>query len=244
MTNCTSVYAPQTLNTPLFTKAGEFQGSIKFGLLSVKGQAAVAVTNHFALMVNGSNANYTKGDQYLRQNLYEGALGYYTNHKTKLVSFEVFFGYGRGEGSFHDYVSGRSDVHDDRSQKGKYVRYIFQPTIGFGFNQKKRVQLAFTPRISYVDFTELTTINYQSTNNLTFNSTTTNPDPLIFFEPAVTSKFNFLDNRLFTTLQLGGCVSNGGGIDGDKAHVVTYFPFNFSIGLGFRLGGLRWSKQE
>src|SRR6476661_9054814 len=101
LTSCASVYAPQTMNAPLFSKAGEFQGTFQHGYFNIKAQAAYAVTNHFAVMANGSTTNYNgvgEGPgQYQSMSLYEGAIGYYSQNKINPLYFEVFIGYGQGD---------------------------------------------------------------------------------------------------------------------------------------------------
>ena len=58
LAGCAPVYVPNVRNTPLFTKAGEFQGSMMYGTGDLDLQAAVAVTNNIALM-----GNYSYGDR-------------------------------------------------------------------------------------------------------------------------------------------------------------------------------------
>src|SRR5687767_1839211 len=58
---CAPVYVPNSRNSPMFTKAGEFQGSIQFGN-GIDAQGAVSVTNHIGLMGNFSYANNKSPD--------------------------------------------------------------------------------------------------------------------------------------------------------------------------------------
>lgn len=190
-------------------------------------------------MANGAHGEYAAYNnitQYQSQNLYEGAIGYFTKHKSKSIHFELFLGYGVGADRYRDNTDVKGVTKKDHSQEGKYERYIFQPTIGFGLPHKNRVDLAFTPRVSLVNFSELTTINY-SENPVT--TVVVDPAPAIFFEPTATAKINLLNNRVFFTVQIGMCLSNRGEADGFVGPVIT-----FSGGLGFRLGGLTWNKQE
>src|SRR5688572_22737556 len=118
-----AVYTPQARNVPLLKKAGEFQGAIQASTFSLNAQAAVAATNHLAFM-----GNYIYGKPYsdslilssrspAKQNLLEGAVGYYINQKT--FSFEVFLGYGQGAGDAHN-----SDDKYSSASRGKYNRYF------------------------------------------------------------------------------------------------------------------------
>ncbi len=227
LVGCAPVYVPNVRNAPLFTKAGEFQGSMMYGTGDLDVQAAVAVTDNFALMGNYSygnrNTDSMKQTDYHKHQFYEGAIGYYKNDKS--FCFEVFLGYGKGEASSYGYYSIFSTTNDQLA-KGKYTRIFLQPS--FGFN-KKVVNVAFTPRVSWVDFTEFSS---------SLNTNKIDPSPRVFFEPAVTAKFNFLDNRFFGTVQVG--VSTP--INGDV--IFDYERINISTGLGIRLGGLHWDVKE
>jgi hypothetical protein len=235
MANCSPVYVPNMRNTPLLTKAGEFQGSMSYGTAGLDLQGAVAVTNNLALMGNFSyesrntdTLNTTDDyDDYHRHKLYEGGIGYFKNDDK--FCFEVFVGYGVGEATSYGSYEIFSSSDDDRVN-GKFQRFFLQPS--FGFN-KKVVHVAFTPRISLVDFTE-----FSSKDGSTNVITRIDPEPRIFFEPAVTTRFNFIDNRFFATLQVGVSAS----VEGEN--VFDHERFIFSTGLGFRLGGARWNKKE
>ena len=224
---CAPVYVPNVRNTPLFTKAGEFQGSMMYGTGDLDLQAAVAVTNNIALMGNYSygdrNTDSINQHNYHKHKYYEGAIGYYKNDKS--FCFEMFLGYGQGEASSLGHYTIFSSTNDLLAS-GKYTRIFVQPT--FGMN-KKVVHVAFTPRLSYVDFSEF------SSNT---NTKKIDPSPRFFFEPAVTAKFNFMDNRFFGLVQVG--VSTP--INGDV--IYDYESITISTGLGIRLGGLRWDTKQ
>jgi hypothetical protein len=241
LASCSPVYVPNMRNTPLFTKAGEFQGSFHYGTGGLDVQSAVSVTNNFGLMANLSYGNRntntdestttgTYDNDYHKHKLYEGGIGYFKNDKT--FCFEVFAGYGVGEGTSYGSYEDIFSSSDNELATGKFSRIFIQPS--FGFN-KKVVHVGFTPRISYVDFTEFTT-----TNNSTGTSVieTRDPAPAVFFEPSVTTRFNFIDNRFFATLQVGVCASFEG------KNMFDHEPFSFSTGLGFRLGGLHWNEKQ
>ena len=227
LAGCAPVYVPNVRNAPLFTKAGEAQGSIMYGTGDLDLQAAVAVTNNFALMGNYSygnrNTDSVNQHNYHKHRFYEGAIGYYKNDRS--FCFEIFLGYGQGEAySYGDYSIFSST--NPQLAKGKYTRIFLQPS--FGFN-KKVVNVAFTPRVSWVDFSEFSSISSTKVLDLS---------PKVFFEPAVTARFNFLDNRFFGTVQMGVATSVNGNV------IFDYEWFNFSTGLGIRLGGLHWDEKE
>jgi hypothetical protein len=99
--SCAPVYVPNVRNSPLFSKAGEFQGSVQFGN-GLDLQGAVSVTNHIGVMANYSFAernknNYDPDDElgYHYHKFLEGGLGYYENQGN--WCYEIFAGYGKGE---------------------------------------------------------------------------------------------------------------------------------------------------
>jgi len=96
--SCSSVYMPNVPNTPMLTKAGEFHGG---GHISLKGNisanTAYAISDHVAIMANGSimDNNHRKKD--FKQILLEGGIGYFdTFGPDKRRILEVYAGYGIG----------------------------------------------------------------------------------------------------------------------------------------------------
>ena len=224
MTGCTSVYVPNSRNSPLFTKAGEVQAAVGFGNgLDVQG--AVAVTNHIGLMANYNyldlrSSQYSSkpsDEDYNYHNFFEAGLGYYENQDK--WCYEIFAGYGRGEGASYDNYMWWGD--QSVKATGQYDRIFIQPA--FGVN-KKRFHFSFVPRISIVDFKE-----FESDGN-TF---AIDDNPKVFLEPAVIGRMNLMNNRCFFGFQMGFSVP----ISGDVFY--EYRPAQFSLGLGFRFGGVR-----
>jgi len=233
LSQCSPVYVPNTRNAPLLSKAGEFQTAMQFGTNGLDLQAAVAVTNNLAVMGNYSYGNRNTDTLYDNSNkenfhkhkFYEGAIGYYRNDD--MFCFEIFLGYGRGEGTSYGHYSLFS-TSEDRFVTGKYDRYFIQPSFGI---KKKFISVAFTPRFSMVDFSEFSASSSSTPE-------TVNLEPKMFVEPAVTARFNFLDNRFFASIQIGVSTPLADNV------IFDYEPFNVSTGLGFRLGGLRWKKKD
>lgn len=224
ISSCAPVYVPNARNSPLFTKAGEFQGSIQFGN-GIDAQGAIAVTNHIGLMGNFSYAdnkspNPDDLDDYHRHKFLEGGIGYFENEGK--WCYEIFAGYGKGEGSSYDTYDFWTNTGDPLRATGKFERFFIQPA--FGLN-KKVMHVSFVPRISLVDFTE-------------FNSDDAiapyiaDDDPKLFFEPAVIGKVNLMNNHMFFIFQGGVSIPV----------TKTYYehrPFYASAGIGFRIGGLK-----
>jgi hypothetical protein len=216
--SCAPVYVPNIRNSPMFRNAGEFQGTAQVGN-GFDGQAAVSVTNHIGFMSNYSYINRNRYDTdhkngFLKHRYFEGGLGYFKNDSR--MFFELFVGYGTGQGSSYDTYAffGTNTVQ----ATGKYQRYFIQPA--FGFN-KGTMNVSFVPRFSLVDFTEFSSGPTSITD--------TKPG-IGFFEPAVIGRVN-MSNHFFFTFQGGLSVA----LDD------TYFDhrgFQMSAGLGFRLNAI------
>jgi hypothetical protein len=223
-TSCTPVYIPNLRNAPMFVKGGEFQASFHGGN-GLDFQTALSVTKNIGVIGNYSYLNRESPDnttKYRRHLYYEGGLGYFVNDKDMV--FEIFAGYGKGEGS--SYASYWFISSQKIQATGKYERYFIQPT--FGFN-KKTFHAGFVPRFSYVDFTEFS------------DGTTTFIDDrkgIFFFEPAFVGKVNGMNNRVFFTFQTGFSVPM------IEDNYFDYRPFQMAIGFGFRLGGNRDQVSE
>jgi len=218
LTGCAPVYTPNLRNTPLFTKAGEFQASAQLGN-GIDAQAAVAVSNHIGLMSNFSYADRSgveDPDQYHYHKLFEGGVGYFENYEK--ICFEIFAGYGKGEGAGYDKFNFIST--EEVRAKGEFNRYFIQPAIGFN---RKMFHASFSSRISFVDM-------YAFTNEVT-GTTYPQTDLAVYFEPAVMGKLNMADNHLFFTFQAGASAVITGETPWD------YRPFQWGMGMGFRLGG-------
>ncbi len=209
----------------MFSKAGEFQGSMQFGN-GLDLQGAVSVTNHIGLMANYSfadrnNNSYDPDDEngYHYHKFFEGGIGYFENEGN--WCYEIFAGYGRGEGASYDEYEWWG-AQPERAT-GKFERYFIQPA--FGLN-KKIMHVSFVPRISIVDFTEFTS------DLLTY---TIDEGPKVYIEPAVIGRVNLMDNHLFFVFQAGFSLPA-------SSVYYEYRPFTFSTGLGFRFGGTKKEK--
>jgi hypothetical protein len=226
ITSCSPVYVPNLRNSPMFTKGGEFQAGVQIGN-GIEAQSAISVTKHIGAIGNFSYIDRTSvdtdgntsNDKYLRHKFYEAGIGYFDNDGP--MFFEIFGGYGKGEGaSYNDYI-----FTSTSAKSGKYERYFLQPA--FGLN-KKAMHISFVPRLSAVDFSEFS------------DETTTiiiNQDPKFFFEPAFVGRVNMAHNRFFFAFQVGASLSMSGDL------YFNHRVFQSSMGFGFRIGGSKREEQ-
>jgi hypothetical protein len=222
-TSCGTLYVPSARNVPLFEKKGEFQTTASLGN-ALNLQAAYTPFKNFALSGNLLYANNRLPDRltYRKVQSYEAAAGYYASGKHL---FEVFVGYGRGfsKGQRHNpgiiFLIPGFDEHFDAN----YEKFFIQPT--FAFRVRKKIQIGFTARVSYLDFHE---INY-----------TRNDSPRdikrakgYFFEPCATFKvYPITMTRKFFAFGQAG-------INSDSFKMSAYYgPLHFTVGVGLRLPG-------
>jgi len=222
LASCSPVYVPNVRNAALFRGAGEVQASGHFGN-GLDGQAAISITNHLGIMgsIESVNRSSENNDKYVKHNFWEGGIGYYENAPNDKICYEIFGGYGRGEGtSFNNYDKLFGPNPDDIKATGKYKRYFIQPSIG---SNHRIFNWIVSGRISYVDFESFTTGGMTVTYN----------DPVIFFEPAFTGRVNFGKSPIYSQFQTGFSIPTQGD------NVFDYQPFTLSFGFGLRLGGPR-----
>ncbi len=220
-TACSPLYVPNTRNVPLFKEGGEFQASVFGTTAGGEAQLAYAITDHIAVTGNyayGSTKETNPGDdkEFTRKNSFgEIGFGYYKVKRNSRL--ELFAGYGMGQGTSHDqyYFFG---LNNDVVATGKYGRIFIQPSIG---TNNRKFNLAFTPRIAMVKYSEFTTEDPNSKA-----PKFTPPDEFqILIEPAVTGKFHLAGN-LHGIFQLGLGVP----VNSDKVY-FAYMPAQFAVGI-------------
>jgi hypothetical protein len=222
LTSCTPLYLPATRNAPLFDEQGEAQVS---GYLSAAGaevQGAYALTDNIAITGNYAYANQKKtsnGVEYTRKNGYaELGLGFYNT--TRSSRWEIIGGYGFGESTSSDVYYFVSPGVETLTT-AKLQRIFIQPSIG---TNNRGTNFAFTPKISWVDFSDFTTqdgVVHPHTENA-----------IIFLEPAITMKFHLAGN-IFGIAQVGVAFP----ISGEP--YFKYQQLSASLGIQIDTGGLR-----
>lgn len=221
-TSCAPMYVPSMRNTPLFNGQGEFKGGVFLGT-GVDLQGALSLTDNIGVLGSYSFLSENRNDpvdpnqKFKRKNQYfEGGLGYYKATRNRRI--EVYVGYGSGKGTTTGQYSFLGLGQQEVIVTGKYNRLFIQPSIGTnnrGFN------LAFTPRISYVNFHE-----FQS------GPIIEKPDEKghLFIEPAGTARFR-MGSNIYGMFQLGLNLAMPN--DAFFDHV----PVQAAIGIQLHLGG-------
>ena len=218
---CSPIYVPNTRNVPLFKEGGEFQATAYATTAGGEAQMAYAISDHLAVVGNyamGSQKQTNPGDnkEFTRKNSYaELGLGLYKVKRHSRV--ELFAGYGIGKGTSHDqyYFFG---LNNDVVATGTLNRIFIQPSIG---TNNRKFNIAFTPRIAMVKFTEFTTDD----PNAKIARFTPSGKFQVFVEPAITGKFHLAGN-LHGIFQLGlDVAANQDAID------FEYMKTQFAVGI-------------
>jgi len=225
LASCSPIYVPNVRNAALFRGAGEVQVSGHVGQ-SFDGQAAISVTNHIGIMgsVESVNRSSENNDKYVKHRFWEGGVGYYENAPNEKICYEIFGGFGRGEGTAYNSFNELFGYNpEDIKATGKYKRFFIQPSVG---SNHRIFNWIVSARVSYVDFESFTTLGTTATYN----------NPVIYFEPAFTGRVNFGKSPIYSQFQAGFSIPT----QGDRPYDYQFSTLSF--GFGLRLGGPR--KQQ
>jgi hypothetical protein len=224
MASCSPLYLSGTRNTPLFTEGGEAQVTGYLSAAGIEAQGAYSLTDNVVITGSYGYASQKKtsnGVEYSRKNNFaELGLGIYNT--TRSLRWEIIGGYAIGESTSSDvygFFAPTFGAGTETVATGKFSRIIFQPSIG---TNSRGTNLSFTPRLSWVDFSEFTS-----------QGVTVKPGEksVMFLEPAATLKFHLAGN-IFGVFQLGLTVPMSDAF-------FKYQQLQASVGLQIDTGGLR-----
>ncbi|MCD4665880.1 MAG: hypothetical protein K8R68_11475 [Bacteroidales bacterium] len=227
LTSCTSYeYFASSVNAPIFTDKGQFEGSILTGTNGIDLQLAYAPVNHFGIITTGSYSDRKNRNNYdFHKHKYgEIGLGYFKKIKEKFV-FEVYGGYGFGdmEGNYH-YDNTLFGINIDDYDKAEYSKYFIQPLFGMS---GKVFEGGFTPRFSGINMTML------EQNETQF---------IVFFEPVFVAKVGYKYIKFIS--EIGFCLPLGIEYTKDGYPLIfsgqtsfEYSPLIFCLGINMSFGG-------
>ncbi|WP_206684036.1 hypothetical protein [Pontibacter beigongshangensis] len=235
MSGCVSTYMPNVPNVPMFTEKGELSAG---GHITPKGNVtfntAYAVTDHFAVQVNGSMLNTERRKRDFRHNLIEAAGGYFTTFGPEANRvLEVYGGFGGGSSDRVDKkVNNAGEMVTDRFE-ASFSKYFVQ--VNFSSKRKKSLKL----------FSQEFPLNYGTTlrgsyinmSDFKRNGIAATPEDNIFIEPI-----------FYTRLTLNPSVqlqySSGTTIGLKNRDYLTAAYSVFSLGVVINVGGSNITAKQ
>lgn len=140
--SCGSIYMPNVPATPMFKEQGEgyLAGHINTKG-NISGTAGVALTSNVAVLGNASIVNYgAKSNEYFRQWLAEGAVGYYTKMgKEKRQVLELYGGYGVGNTRDFDQRAGIKGYEIVEAREMNFDKIFVQ--LNYSSTRKRKINL-------------------------------------------------------------------------------------------------------
>lgn len=245
------MYSPSAQNIPVLKKAGDSKIAANYSnnltggdtynnnnapindVSKARGydlQAAVAITDNFAVQANRyyrseQNGDYNSAIKYKRR-LTEFGAGYYMpfKMKRKTAIFQIFGGVGFGKFNFTDNGIDNNGATVSKFHNDDILKFYLQPAITFQI--KEIINISVSSRISIINYKNIQT-NY-TTDEL--NSHDLSRLGLIshaFWEPAFTQNFHIKSvPGLMLEYQFGLSLPL-------TQEPVNYHPLNFAIGLAF-----------
>ena len=181
VSSCSSVYMPNTPNTPMLTKKGELYSG---GHITLKGNAsftsAYAVSDHVGIILNGAFMNQNKNKKDFRHHLLEAGGGYFTTfgNKNNRV-LEIYGGLGRGS----------SDITYRKKTDAGYVSYDRQEVtlnkmfVQVNFSKKKEESLRLFGRTFPLNYGTALRMSYVNMGEFIRNDVKQTTEDNIFLEP-------------------------------------------------------------
>ncbi len=245
------IYSPSAQNIPVLVKAGDSKLAANYsnnisggrtydnnysGRTEVNKsygydlQAAVAVTNNFAVQANlfyrkEQNGDYSTTLRYKRR-LTELGIGYFKSfkRKRKTVIFQVFGGVGFGKFNLNDNGEDYNGVPYSRFHNDDIFKVYVQPAIIFKI--RENLNISVSSRLSFVNYNNIQT-NYTTDELRDYELSRLSYTNFAFWEPSFTQSFGIKSvPGLLLEYQFGLSLPLTQG-------PINYHPLNFSVGLAF-----------
>jgi hypothetical protein len=204
LTSCkTYHYMTPTINTAMYSKAGEVQAGLQFGSAGIAANGGVAISKN--ININGYASFFPETDNGYNSRELEFSLGYQINsggNKKRATSFFLGFGHGDNE-------------YDKKGLAGRFTRPFIQIQHGIYDRRSSRVPGAF-------DFYFGSRFNFLMYNG-TFGGTDIDDDQF-YYEPYY--GFSFGGSNVRCQFLMGIPIKTGNWEDG-----VRVLPIFANIGL-------------
>ncbi|KQC00978.1 hypothetical protein [Pedobacter sp. Hv1] len=142
LTGCSSIYMPSVPNTPMLTTQGEIAAGAH---ISLKGNAnfnsAYAVSNHFAVLLNGAYMNNEATKKDIKHKMVEVGAGYFNTFgpdNNRILEIYAGIGSGNSKRLFREFDS-NSILTSTDLQESKYDKKFIQ--VNYSSKKKDNMRL-------------------------------------------------------------------------------------------------------
>ncbi|TXK37884.1 hypothetical protein FVR03_14575 [Pontibacter qinzhouensis] len=228
VSGCVSTYMPNVPNVPMFTEKGELSAG---GHITPKGNVtfntAYAVSDHFAVQVNGSMLNTERRKRDFRHNLIEAAGGYFTTFgQDNNRVLEIYGGFGGGSSDRVDKKENDAGALITDRFEASFSKYFVQ----VNFSSKRKKSLKMFSREFPLNYGTALRGSYINMHNFKRNGVAALTEDNIFIEPI-----------FYTRLTLNPSVqlqySSGTTIGLKNRDYLTAAYSVFSLGVVINVGG-------
>lgn len=119
-TACQPFHAPLTHSTPYFTKSGQFDGGINFGMVSANANVAYTPVKYLAVQANGYVYNPLNYNNRFFTNYFEVATGFYLPKNKTVYGLNGGYGYGVSNWNFVPLVSTTGSTANNSLVRARY----------------------------------------------------------------------------------------------------------------------------
>ena len=228
VSGCSSVYMPNVPNVPMFTQKGELSAGAHTTLKgNMNFNTAYAVTDHFAVLMNGSMMNRERKKEDFRHNLLEAGAGYFTTFgpEQKRV-FEVYTGYGRGSSDRTKKIKNAEGIYTNERLEGSFNKYFLQ----VNYSSKRKKALRMVGHEFPLNYGTALRASYINMSEHKLNDIAKPTEDNIFLEPIFYTRLT-----LNPSVQLQYTSGSNFGLRNRKTLTAAYSVF--SLGLVINVGG-------
>lgn len=182
LTGCSSIYMPSVPNTPMLTTQGEIAAGAH---ISLKGNAnfnsAYAVSNHFAVLLNGAYMNNEATKKDIKHKMIEFGAGYFNTFgpdNNRILEIYAGIGSGKSERLFREFDS-KNILTSTDLQESKYDKKFIQ----VNYSSKKKDNLRLFGVNFGLNYGTALRMSFVKTNDFYRNGIKQANEDNIFLEP-------------------------------------------------------------
>lgn len=234
LSGCTSVYLPNVPNVPMFTSKGELSAGAHSTLKrNVNFNTAYAVSDRFAVMLNGSMMSNQGKKRDIQHNLLELGGGYYTTFGTNGARIlEAYVGTGRGSSNRIEKDTNETGITTYDRREANFNKYFLQ----VNYTAKKKKEIELFNKSFPLNYGTALRVSYLNMYRYLHNGLAEAKEDNIFLEPVFYTRLT-----LNPSVQLQYTSGSNFGLKNRK--VLTAGSSVFSLGFIINVGGRDVSKK-